>query len=482
MIIVCPGCSTKLRLPDETSTLLVQCPNCSTRIDTTALRSSSEAGIRSQWYYMEEGWISDKEVGPIPDDRLLAFGRIRKIKPETLVRSPELTQGHWRNLHQVVGQVEEAIRQRERARIAAEEERLRREQIRQVNLNRLGELMRDVVADGIVTKDEQDLIKQFSQQAQISGEEVRRIFQLEGNRLVGRVLEEALSDGEFSPEEEEQLQRISKGLGLPLAFDNATDSQIELAKLCWLFNNCELDEFPTIEPPFKLQSKESCFGVHSVEWNSVRRTGESVRLTCLGVGTAYITDKRVVLVTNTDSKSIRHTSIAKVERYQNGTLLVRSSGGSVFLRFTTQSVEDHKFSLLLERVCLSGEERVTAVLPASVFSTHVAPKPIVDRSPCYASSEEPRFTFRVVGNHIGNRQACIDALRLGDAIYFIREPNNPVDENAVAIVDSRRNHLGYLKQEVAEWFGPLLDRGDRFTSNAYRKRSDGALIIGVYQA
>ena len=68
-----------------------------------------------------------------------------------------------------------------------------------------------------------------------------------------------------------------------------------------------------------------------------------------------------------------------------------------------------------------------------------------------------------------SRQRIIDVLcHEGDALYLVRESNNPVDSNAVQVrrvvcvePDKPRigEQLGYLSRELAEDLAPLLDGG-----------------------
>ncbi len=141
--------------------------------------------------------------------------------------------------------------------------------------------------------------------------------------------------------------------------------------------------------------------------------------------------------------------------------------------------------LLLRRVCLEKPGTLRAAFPNTSFASQFAfpPKQLVAAEVVQDWSDErfePRFTFRVVGTNHDGRQRFVNALTLEDALHLVREPNNPADANAVAVLDRRGNHLGYLKREVAEWFAPKLDRGEAYTANVYRIRNDGSLIAGVY--
>jgi hypothetical protein len=200
-----------------------------------------------------------------------------------------------------------------------------------------------------------------------------------------------------------------------------------------------------------------------------------------------VENKRLIFITDMDSKTIRYTSVGNVERFTNGVLAVRTSGRNVFLRFLRESTDNQRIALLIERMCLHESTTGVASMPTGPFETvetadAMPPVRSSDVIMAEATSEdEPRYTFRVVGDHIDDRRAFIQRLRISEQIFVVREPDNPADHNAVAVVDRNRNMLGYLKREVAEWFAPKMDRGQAFYADVHRIRDDGALIVGVYE-
>lgn len=488
MLVLCPGCSTQLQIDAQHLGQALQCPLCSQQF-IAPQPPPPIADAPSTWRYMKEGWFGDENVGPIGDEQFIDLVRRRKIKPETLVLSPEFTRSQWLNLSQLdLRPVEARILQRHDARRRQEEEKLEHERIRKENFDRLRNLVVQVVSDGVITPDEHGLIAQFAAQIPTDEATVRRMIELEGSNLLSTILQESLQDGVFTPDEEERLTQTAANLNIPLTFEDQTADAIELAKLSWLFNSCELDEFPTISTPFPLQSKEACHGSLSVEWNNISRaTRQGMTTYCLnpiGAGTVYVTNSRLVFITDLDSKTVRHTSVGKVERYSNGTLVVRTSGQSVFLRFTSNAADNHKISLLMQRVCLGDSVQVAGFFPQNEFdvpnATPAAPNAevlVTDVIP-----DEPRYTFRVVGDHFDDRQAVIWELALGDPVQLVREPGNPHDRNAVQVCDRRGRMFGYLKREVAEWFAPKIDYGARYRSEVYRMRNDRGVIVGVYEA
>ena len=59
----------------------------------------------------------------------------------------------------------------------------------------------------------------------------------------------------------------------------------------------------------------------------------------------------------------------------------------------------------------------------------------------YDVASEPRYTFRVVGHHVGDRSYWINGLHEGEPICLNREPSNEYDPNAVAVHDSEGRQL-----------------------------------------
>ncbi|WP_407699781.1 HIRAN domain-containing protein [Stieleria sedimenti] len=142
-----------------------------------------------------------------------------------------------------------------------------------------------------------------------------------------------------------------------------------------------------------------------------------------------------------------------------------------------------RFALIAEHAC-SGEP-VLGFMPSAAF----IPKSVaVDASATapnqsqriQQSDADPRYTFRVVGDFVGNRESYIRKLRTGDPIVLVREPTNEHDPHAVAVYDSAQHQLGYLKRDVAYWFSPILARKPEARVQVHCFSSEGSLIVGVY--
>ena len=74
------------------------------------------------------------------------------------------------------------------------------------------------------------------------------------------------------------------------------------------------------------------------------------------------------------------------------------------------------------------------------------------------------FQTKVVGITESNpdgtsRQELIRRCRRGEPLLLIREPDNPDDENAIAVCRQSGEAIGYLTKYVAEDLAPQIDAG-----------------------
>jgi len=72
--------------------------------------------------------------------------------------------------------------------------------------------------------------------------------------------------------------------------------------------------------------------------------------------------------------------------------------------------------------------------------------------------EQKDFITKIVGVTFENRQENIKKIRAGETILLIREPNNPYDENAIAVKTRSGLSLGHISRESAFELAPRLDR------------------------
>lgn len=61
-----------------------------------------------------------------------------------------------------------------------------------------------------------------------------------------------------------------------------------------------------------------------------------------------------------------------------------------------------------------------------------------------------------------SRQEELRRCRPGESVDLVREPDNPHDPLAVAIVSARGIRVGYLRRQYAQWIAAKIDDGRAF--------------------
>ncbi|UAJ10080.1 HIRAN domain-containing protein [Glacieibacterium megasporae] len=95
----------------------------------------------------------------------------------------------------------------------------------------------------------------------------------------------------------------------------------------------------------------------------------------------------------------------------------------------------------------------------------------------------PDMSLTVVGglhpNKDGSNRLFEMALCLpGEPVQLVREPRNPIDPSAVAVLSARGIQLGYLSAERCGWIGARLAQGDDIRA-VFQFASSGVAVIRV---
>lgn len=91
------------------------------------------------------------------------------------------------------------------------------------------------------------------------------------------------------------------------------------------------------------------------------------------------------------------------------------------------------------------------------------------------------LSLAVVGVQYPNKRGptrhfAIALCRPSDRVELRREPNNPADENAVAVFNATGIQMGYLTAERAPWIGAMLKKRRSIAAIFQASTQDGALI------
>lgn len=73
--------------------------------------------------------------------------------------------------------------------------------------------------------------------------------------------------------------------------------------------------------------------------------------------------------------------------------------------------------------------------------------------------EQSHFYFHVHGIMYRNRQAAISRCFRGEPLRLVREPETPHDRNAIRILRSNREDIGYVPRDNAAKLAPKMDAG-----------------------
>jgi hypothetical protein len=497
-IFVCSYCEQNISFRSEHEGRRIQCPKC-TKVVWLFCNQDKLIGakLKSHWFYQRPrllGLLGNRTIGPIPDTEFLELVQRGEIDREFSVQSPEVTKGREVKVDQInLSIVRDMCNQRVAEQLRLQNLKDRENQRDARNRDTLLQGVRSAISDGLLSVNERTKIFAFAEKAGIEASEVEDILKRESSTLLGRAIEDAISDGFFDDQENENLSKLAIGLGMTLGFTKDQEFRLCLARAAWdLLQQFQTDSLPqTIE-----YDGAEIFEVVSLKRPAGIPLGNDHYLKSVGVGTVKRVDKNLLLDSRLTAKKYALSSIISVEWFSDGLFLKRSSGKSLFIRPVRLGLEWHRFSMTME--VLSTREPVVGILPDESFvpATDIL---AAERNDDSLDSDDrlvsmdsesdnwtpphriPRFTFRVVGEAYENRALDLNRLAIGEDVYLKREPDNPHDENAVAVINRERRSLGYLRREVSVWFAPILDRGRQFQCQVKHRSSSGGIIIAVYE-
>jgi hypothetical protein len=91
-----------------------------------------------------------------------------------------------------------------------------------------------------------------------------------------------------------------------------------------------------------------------------------------------------------------------------------------------------------------------------------------------------RFDFMVAGTRYEGRSKIIrDSVDEGDSVTLVRDPGNAHSRNAVEVVISGGEQIGFVPEEDAQDLAPLLDSGHKYTAHVKRLLTEGRSPIPV---
>lgn len=495
---LCSYCEQPIKFRSDLEGKRTQCPKCKKNVWLFENKTGSIIEkLTSTWFYERAnlfGLFGNRMVGPISDSELVNLLDSGQIDREFLVQSPQLT----KNQPVQVGSLNSAYIREMCSQRIAEGQRIRNVKLREnqrdaKNRETLLQGVKKAIADGNVSLNERSQLFSFAAKAGIHESELEAMLEREAGSLLNQLIEDALADGIFDDNENEQISRMAIGLGVSLKLSPDQEFRLSLAQTAWaLIQKVREGQLPK-SAEF---SEAEVFEVVSLKRPAGIPVGDNHYLKSTGLGTVKIDDKNLLIDGRLAAKKFAISSIVSVEWFRDGLFLKRSSGKSLFIRPIKFGFAWHQFAMTME-VLFTGEP-VVGMLPDEnfvpendiVIAEVVRENNTTERD--YSDSLEddagwspsvhvPRFTFRVVGEAYENRFQYLSKLQIGEEVLLKREPGNPHDSNAIAVTNRERKVLGYLKREVSEWFAPILDKGRRYRCEVKVRTATGGIVIALYE-
>ncbi|MBQ6395373.1 MAG: DEAD/DEAH box helicase, partial [Atopobiaceae bacterium] len=98
----------------------------------------------------------------------------------------------------------------------------------------------------------------------------------------------------------------------------------------------------------------------------------------------------------------------------------------------------------------------------------------------YASiAESDSFNTKAVGVTFEGRQGVAERLAPGEELFVMRDPDNPYDPNAIALVTMMGEQVGFLRRQIAAHIAPLMDGGVCYRAEVLDVTGGGDRSVGV---
>jgi len=211
-----------------------------------------------------------------------------------------------------------------------------------------------VIADERLDNKEESKLLHLGRQLNLDEDTISELFASELQKLITEKIEEALEDGEFSPSEELHIKTLCDRFNISPVYEQTLQDSINEARDVWTVKHGCLK---TIETNLSLSRNEMCYSHMFVEWWEIRRNAfttlrthnpelnkprpSSIALSyapivedCLlqiDSGSLYVTNKRLLFVGKSSTRTIPHKKIIEIVQYRDGIKINKGTGRSPYL-------------------------------------------------------------------------------------------------------------------------------------------------------
>lgn len=144
-------------------------------------------------------------------------------------------------------------------------------------------------------------------------------------------------------------------------------------------------------------------------------------------------------------------------------------------------------SVLADGVITTDEVRevqaaIEAVVPPDIRKDLLGARRSVEKADKDARRSVAELDTMVAGVYFGGRQAAAVCCRDGQLLRIARQPDNPHDKNAMAVLREDGAHIGYVPREDAAWLASKLPTGARYVASVKKVLSTHRGAVPVIKA
>jgi hypothetical protein len=201
------------------------------------------------------------------------------------------------------------------------------------------------ISNGRLNESEKKALDKLQAQIRLSDKATDKLSHDLREKYVRDYLNEIVAKERLSPQEEEELNAITKSLMVDLKMDKQTRGKLDKFKLYWSIESGDL--IPK-QVDINLQKNESCYFTTSMDWYEQRSAGRGIsEWRLIDRGQMYLTNKRLIFMGYQKDTNIRLDKILSFTAYADGIELKKETGKSPRLLFKN---DIDVFSLLLSRL------------------------------------------------------------------------------------------------------------------------------------
>jgi len=207
-----------------------------------------------------------------------------------------------------------------------------------------------------------------------------KIYKDNASILINDFINKIISEERYSPEKQQELESLSKELSLNLSIGNDIKQKLDKYRLFWEIDN---DNLPVENCDIAIQPKETCHFTSDIEWHEQRKVTKRVNYSGVGtrirlmkgvsiklgsitpqsisedvlqlidIGRLYLTNKRLIFMGGTGTKTIALNKILDFQVYSNGIEISKDAGKSPFFKMKTDA---DTCALILSKLINGGDE------------------------------------------------------------------------------------------------------------------------------